>query len=58
MNKKNPEQISSENCQSKTEESKGCNYHLLDLKSDCKNGIKTIEQIDRDIVFLLKITQI
>jgi hypothetical protein len=26
--------------QSKTEASKGCNYYLSDLKSDCNNGIK------------------
>ena len=29
-------------CQSKTEESKGCNYYLSDLKSDCNNGGKLL----------------
>jgi hypothetical protein len=29
-------------CQSKTEESKGCNYYLPDLKSDCNNGGKLL----------------
>jgi hypothetical protein len=29
-------------CQSKTEESKGCNYHLPDLNSDCNNGVKLL----------------
>ena len=29
-------------CQSKTEESKGCNYYLPDLKSDCNNGVKLL----------------
>jgi hypothetical protein len=25
-----------------TEESKGCNYYLPDLKSDCNNGVKRL----------------
>jgi hypothetical protein len=29
-------------CQSKTEESKGCKYYLPDLKSDCNNGGKLL----------------
>jgi hypothetical protein len=29
-------------CQSKTEESKGCNYYFPDLKSDCNNGGKLL----------------
>ena len=29
-------------CQSKTEERKGCNYYLPDLKSDCNHGGKYI----------------
>jgi hypothetical protein len=29
-------------CQSKNEESKGCNYYLSDLKSDCNNGGKLL----------------
>jgi hypothetical protein len=29
-------------CQSKTEENKGCNYYLPDLKSDCNNGGKLL----------------
>ena len=29
-------------CQSKTEQSKGCNYYLPDLKSDCNNGGKLL----------------
>ena len=27
---------------SKSEESKGCNYYLPDLKSDCNNGVKLL----------------
>jgi hypothetical protein len=54
MNKKKEQQITARewkystnvnwHSQSKTEESKGCNYYLPDLKSDCNIGVKKKEQ--------------